>query len=203
MNASTSKELNLLIMAAGAARRFGSCKLLAPLQGKPVIAHCLDVFSEFSFNEVYVACGAYRSDITGYIEHHYKHNGPLKLNLIECKQWQNGLGHSIAEACRSINSNKPMLITLADLPFISHSDINLLLHQADLNPTKIIAAFNGQTLSPPVMFPTEYLDQLNHLSGDYGAKNLLNHYPDQVISLTLKNAAFDIDTQHQLEKANK
>ena len=46
-----------VILAAGASRRFGSPKVLAPLQGRPLLEHVLDAVREAGIDEIVVVLG--------------------------------------------------------------------------------------------------------------------------------------------------
>jgi CTP:molybdopterin cytidylyltransferase MocA len=51
----------------------------------------------------------------------------------------------------------------------------------------------------PTIFPTQYFSQLSQLKGDKGAKTMLQQYSQQVIGLTMPEAALDVDTPDDLK----
>ena len=62
----------------------------------------------------------------------------------------------------------------------------------------MIAEVNGKCM-PPVIFPSKYFAALRLLKGDQGARKVLETHPGLVTSVPMKNAAFDLNTQAQLQ----
>jgi len=60
-----------VVLAAGASSRFGSAKALAPLWGRPLLQHVLDVAAAIGFSEVVVVLG----HDAGEIERHLRWAG--------------------------------------------------------------------------------------------------------------------------------
>jgi molybdenum cofactor cytidylyltransferase len=54
-------------------------------------------------------------------------------------------------------------------------------------------------LGAPVIFPKDYFCELSQLTGDKGAKELLQQYPQKIISLAMPAAALDVDTPEDLK----
>ena len=68
-----------------------------------------------------------------------------------------------------------------------------------MHPSYIVAAQYNGVLGAPVIFPKQYFSQLSQLEGDKGAKKLLQQNIRQTISLSIPEAAFDIDTPEDLK----
>ncbi len=62
-----------------------------------------------------------------------------------------------------------------------------------------MAAKYADTCGAPVIFPRRYFGELRSLHGDTGAKSLLRRYIDEVYTVSMEEAAVDIDTQSDYE----
>ena len=77
----------VLILAAGAASRFGSLKQLALIDGKPMLQHCIDTANSLFPDAVYTVLGNQSQQVI---------DGISGTHVIINPQWQRGLGSSIA-----------------------------------------------------------------------------------------------------------
>ena len=105
-----------------------------------------------------------------------------------------GLSHSIALAAHAaINGGADaLLICLADMPFVPPEHLRALAGALAHN---IIASSNGITAMPPAIFPRETFEKLTKLTGDSGARSLL----DLAIPLPVDPEwLIDIDTRADL-----
>ena len=58
---------------------------------------------------------------------------------------------------------------------------------------KIVVSSYSRKKGPPAIFPRKYFEQLIHLKGDIGAREVIRKNCNFVISCELDNASFDID----------
>lgn len=183
------KPLAVMIMVAGQAERFGSCKSLALLNGKPLLQHVVDAVTPVANNQIFVVTGRYHEEI--------KKQFP-NLSLIENKQWQLGLGNSIASGTRFLSENyENLLIVLGDQVALTAEDIKSLIDSHYSN--QITCAFYSEKCGVPAVFSKPFFPQLLELEGDQGAKSLLIRSENKVVSVAMENAVMDIDTPDQLQ----
>ncbi|WIO74669.1 nucleotidyltransferase family protein [Porticoccaceae bacterium LTM1] len=177
-------------MAAGQAERFGSCKSLALLNGKPFLQHVIDAVTPIANNQIFAVTGRYHEEI--------KKQFP-KLSLIENKQWQQGLGSSISRGAKALSDEyENLLIVLADQVAIKTDDIKALMESHQ--PNQITCAFYSEKCGVPAIFSKSYFSQLLELNSDQGAKALLSNSENNVVTISMKRAALDIDTLDQLQR---
>ena len=180
-----------LLLAAGEARRFNSCKQLAPIEGKPLVRHALEAMAPLFAGRLYVVLGAWREQIRPLVEDLAK--------AIEHENWQDGLGSSIAAGVNEIESSNDydgILIALADQVALTTDDYAALVERFDGN--RIIAAHYADSAGVPAIFPREYYSRLKRLSGDRGAKPILRQMAVELVCVNLPAAAEDIDTPGDL-----
>jgi molybdenum cofactor cytidylyltransferase len=182
-------KLDGLILAAGNSSRFGGCKLLANWQGKPVLDRVIDVTQSLPLERLAVVTGAYHRDIADYFNNR-------TLELFYCADWQVGMGNSLAYGVSQLPPENAVLVLLGDQPLIDTDDLQQLLTTWKANPHKITCAAFASTRGVPAIFPATAKPWLLQLSGDRGAKGLLNG--SDVCAVPMPNAAFDVDTRSDL-----
>lgn len=189
------------MLAAGAARRFGSPKGLADYRGRPLIRHVVESVSTA------IATRGPASAVTVVL-------GPEPEPLREAlsgtgvdiainEHWSDGLSSSLRLGIQSLPpGTSAVLIVLADQALVASDEYQRLLDVARTNPERPIAAAYDDTVGVPAVFPARYFERLSALQGDRGAGSLLKS-DDQVVPIDMPSAAFDIDTPEQLAAALK
>jgi molybdenum cofactor cytidylyltransferase len=189
-------KTELILLAAGQSKRFGGIKQLTVIHGQPMICHCLAQYRKNNkwisgIANGYVVLGSNAALISQVL--------PNNINKYVVNSWLNGMGHSLAQSIHNIDEHTShVLIGLGDQVSITQYMLNQLLDEAEKHPSHIVAAQYGGGLGAPVIFPKQYFFELSQLSGDKGAKLLLQKYPQYIISLAMPEANFDIDTLEDL-----
>ncbi|MCS3454388.1 molybdenum cofactor cytidylyltransferase [Aeromonas sp. BIGb0405] len=100
-----------------------------------------------------------------------------------------GLGDSLAHGVRTLlASGRPihsLLVVLADMPHLSPASLQALQVAQD-GCSLVRPVYLGEQ-GHPVSFPADLLAELAHLSGDRGAKQVLDRHIDRLICLTLND----------------
>jgi len=180
----------VMVMAAGAATRYGSAKQLARLpNGCTLVRHAAVTAVETGL-PVQIVIGAHgelvRAELVG-----------LDLEIVDATEWWRGIGRSIAQGVDALvdRLGRPtsVLLTLADLPQVTSED---LLRLADLHrqsPDRLLVSGFGDNRGPPCLFPDDFLPELQALVGDDGARGVVKANTARVIAVPLAAAGFDID----------
>ena len=117
------------------------------------------------------------------------------------ENFADGLGSAIACAARSLApSADALLILLADQPKINEPHLNALLGAWSGDSDEIVATSFAGVQGPPVLLPGSSFPQLLELSGDAGARKLLQHPDFRVTSVKFEQAAVDIDLPEDLNQ---
>lgn len=183
-----------LLLAAGQSTRFGSDKLLHPLshkgEAKPLILHTITPWlSCFSSVSVIV-----RDDNPELITTLKNSEFAPRLNLISATAPDTGMSASLVCGIRASQQADAWLIGLADMPFINSTVIEASLRALSHGSAMTQPRFNDIP-GHPVGFSREYLPELLTLSGDKGAKQILQRYPEQITTISSPDAGIhqDID----------
>lgn len=188
----------VIILAAGAASRFGSPKSLARWGDGGLLAHVIRT-TRMAVDEVpWLVLGAHADLIERNLQHENVDFRPLRHT-----NWSAGLSSSlqagIAEASRDPHRCAAMIV-LGDQPAIGSDSLREMITLWRESPSDPVAAQYAEQLGAPCILPREWFPQVATLRGDQGARSLLRGCPT-VRRHPLPAAAWDVDTPDDLHEA--
>jgi molybdenum cofactor cytidylyltransferase len=186
----TQRSIGIVVLAAGAASRFGSAKQLAHIDGAALVRRAASAACA-SAAHVVVVTGAHRAAVEACL-------AGLPVECAFNADWESGMGSSIGCGIRALAAMQAVdaaIVALADQVAIGSSAFADLAAAYAGVPTNIVAAGYAGIVGPPCLFPRRYFGELTALRGDHGARSVLERHADSVRVLTLPAAAIDIDTQ--------
>lgn len=189
-------KLSPVMLAAGRSRRFGGDKLLSPLTLAGVtellVVHSLNAWLAV-FERLTVVIRPDHPDLLQLLSENPAYAG--RLNLVVTEDADKGLGHSLAAAVAATQDASAWLIGLADMPAISSRTLQQseqLLHQG----AALTVPFHRGRQGHPVGFAQQYKNELLQLTGDKGAKSILQRNKDLVHPVTAdQGSVLDIDSR--------
>lgn len=160
-------SLGVLLLAAGQSRRFGPAdKLLAPLAGRPLLAHALDALAlpEAALRLAVVSAApvAALAQRAGFQTLMIAPGLPQSASLVAGLGWLRPRGVT------------RLLVALGDMPWLHPEDMRALIGLAQ---DRAACAACGDVAMPPALFPATMFDRLATLTGDRGAGGLLQEIP--------------------------
>lgn len=188
-------RLVAVLLAAGAARRYGRAKQVEVLDGdgKTLVRGAAEAALAVT-DDVIVVTGGHADAVEAAVR-------GLPAQVLRCADWALGMGHSMACAFRALLERAPperadaALLCLCDQPRVREPQLRRLVDAARAAPDRIVIADYGNAQrGPPAIFPAAFHAALTQLNGDEGARGLIRKYRDQVIAIALPEAAVDIDT---------
>lgn len=112
--------------------------------------------------------------------------------VLVCPDADQGMAASLTTGLRHTALSKGWIIALADMPFVQSTSIAALLHELENGADIVVPVFQGQR-GNPVGFSDKYLPELMALTGDRGARCLLQRFPVREIPLDDPGILRDID----------
>ena len=188
----------IVIVAAGSSSRMKNTKQLLPLGKTTLLGNAIVQAKASAAEEVITILGANLQKISSEIAR-------FNINIIENKQWEKGIGSSIAAGMKYMlekKNYKAAIIMLADQPLIDSEYLNQLIQIFEQNPFRIVATKYPKSNGVPALFPSQYFEQLSELTGDVGAKYLLNG-ETSVVTIDAGNKIVDIDTPYDYREIRK
>jgi molybdenum cofactor cytidylyltransferase len=185
-------ELHAVVLAAGAATRFGSPKQLARYEGRPLLHTAVSRAVEIAGNAVTVVLGAHAAELAPLLRH-------TTASVVVNRDWSEGIASSIRTGISRLPAAcSGVLLMLADQIAVTADDLRRLESTWRRQPNSIVAAQYDGVTGPPVIFPREDFRSLLELRGDQGARALIRRNIDRVVRVPLKSASIDIDTPDDL-----
>ncbi len=189
-------EVNAVVLASGASNRFGSAdKLLAPLGGKPITQHVGECIASTGIKHRYLVAPRNAQRLHNLFQ-------SFDFKIVVNPEPESGQGSSLAIGARTAlaENSSGVLVCLADMPFITLELLSNLGAMIGANNAAICAT-KGRRITPPALFSEETAYKLEALSGDLGAKNLVQKL-ECVARLETDPAILqDIDTPEDLVNA--
>ena len=178
-----------IVLAAGAGRRFGGGKLVASLDGRPILQHVLDALAEAGIPDPVVVVG---SDAT----------------LVEAIDWRaatvtrnpdpaRGLASSLQVGWAAAMTVEPRpaaaIVVLGDQPLLDPAVIRALAAAPADATRPILVARHGDGVPNPVRLEPEADALVAQAAGDRGLGPVLEAHPDLVRFLDVGGTNPDID----------
>ncbi len=182
-----------IIMASGESRRFGGNKLLAEVDGAPLIAHVLQATEGLFAKRVVVTRHAEVAKLCRQAGvNAIEHAEPSRNDTVR-------LGMQTIEGCDAVTFFQ------GDQPLIAPETIAALLRSAEDDPASIWRASFAGTPGAPVLFPAWTFDELRTLPEGKGGGYVAKTHPDRVRLIEASSAweLFDVDTIEDLQALAK
>ncbi len=188
----SDRLLGCLIMAAGNATRFQSNKLLAPLDGRPLISYTLASVPHAVFHRLLVVT-------------QYPQIAALAKQFgYECLQNtrpEDGLSRTIRLGTDALRDCDAIVYLVADQPLLRAESIRRLVSAWQLEPDCIHSVSHQGQRGNPVLFPRCFFDELCALSGDCGGSVVIRRHPERLRMVeAAREELADIDTPQALAR---
>ncbi len=179
-----------LVLAAGAATRFGAPKQLAELDGMPLLEHALRAITVTTVGRVVVVLGSSAEEVAARVDFH-------GADSIVCSRWEEGQSASLACGLAELAACEAVVVTLGDQPDISPDAIRRVI--AARNGAAAVRATYGGNPGHPVLLERELFEPLRNVSGDKGARNLLLSVQVNDVPCDDLGGGEDVDTPAELD----
>jgi len=189
-------ETGIIILAAGNSSRLGEPKQLLNFNGKTLLRNVVDEAKKVS-ELIIVVTGSGHTEVVKEIE-------DLEVKVVENINWVEGMGSSIKVGIIQLLNQFPkvqnVIISVCDQPFIKASVFSDLIQKQKDSQKGIVASKYSDTLGTPVLFTKKYFQQLSGLSGQEGAKKMIQKFKGDIAEISFERGAIDIDTQNDYQK---
>ncbi len=200
---------DVVVLAAGLARRMGVDKLLAPLGAGSVLGRVVGAVAGWArVGRVVVVTGPDSGVIARALRAECPGGG---YSLAANPDPSRGMGSSLSLGVAALYPDtvvarsgcRDLLVLLGDQPFVTRATLGRILRAAEAHPR---AAATGLARSggvgPPVLLHRSLLPLMAELPGDQGARGLLARFASSVVGVTVVDGEdLDVDTPADLERA--
>ena len=180
-----------VILAAGPSTRMGSPKQLLVLNGKPLLVRTVEAALASEAWPIVVVLGANAERIRPVLAR-------LPVLVTENAAWAEGMAASIRAGVTTLQQFSRQIdaavIALCDQPAFSADTVTQLVATQHATGKSIVATRYAGRHGAPALFLREHFPALAGLTGEEGARALLNDQPDRIAAIDQPAFAFDLDT---------
>ncbi len=184
-----------IVLAAGAGSRFGGAKLIAPLDGRPVLQHVLDTLTAAGLADVVVVLGHDRAAVERVIDRRTE-------RLVVNDDPSRGLASSVQVGIAALDpSTTAVLIVLGDQPLVSIETIYALLDAPDdaAHPV-VVPRYDHDGGRNPILLRRAAFGLVDEVSGDRGLGPVLSAHPGLVLEVAVHGSNPDVDKREDLAR---
>lgn len=180
-----------IVLAAGAARRFGSPKQLAPFNGRPMLEYALRAMTAAPVGRVVVVLGSKAEHVLSDVDLH-------GAEPVVCERWDEGQSASLACGLAHLGDCEAVVVTLGDQPRMSADAIRRVIDARGGGAMAVRATYDGEP-GHPVLLEQQLFARLRDVSGDHGARSLLMRVRVRGVPCEDLGGGEDVDTADQLD----
>ncbi len=195
LSSPSAPRIAAIILAAGKSTRMGSNKMLADFRGSPMVRATVANVLASSVDEVVVVTGHENEKVEFALEN-------MNVRFVHNPDFATGLATSLRTGIQAVAGRADAaVICLADMPLVDGSIIDRLI--AAYNPTEnrniITPTYKGK-MGNPVLWGAEHFPHLTGLSGDKGARHLIEAFKPEMVEVETESDAIlrDADTAEML-----
>uniref|UniRef100_A0A831TAV8 Nucleotidyltransferase family protein n=1 Tax=Thermorudis peleae TaxID=1382356 RepID=A0A831TAV8_9BACT len=185
-----------VILAAGASRRLGQPKQLLPLRGQPVLAHTVGVARRTRLDPLMIILGHAANEIRRQVD-------LTNLTVIENPDYAEGLSTSVRLALRHLPGDvEAVVFLLGDQPLVEPAVVDRLIAAFCECRAPIVQPRYAEGRGNPVLIARALFPELDRLTGDTGARPLLERYGGEVhlVDVRAHRRPADLDTWEDYER---
>lgn len=180
--------VSAVVPAAGMSSRMGGLnKLLQPWGDSTVVGAVVRTLLSCDL-EVVVVTGHQADEVRRAVS---------PARTVHNPAYATGLGSTLAVGVGACQSADAYLLTLSDMPGINPEVVRALLDRYAREPARAIVApvYEGEPdrMGHPILFDRAYRNELLALSGDIGARSVIQMHSDRVIRVAATGWLRDLD----------
>jgi len=185
-------DVQIILLAAGRSSRMeGRDKTLEKIAGAPLLRHLALECLASGATQTHVVLPPDRPERADAVR-------DLDLNSVVARDAHLGMSASLKAGVAAAKTSDAVLIMLADMPEITRDHIDVLIAAFDPEGRESIVRAASADGKPghPVLLAQKHFDELEALTGDQGARVILERHKSQMrlVALNGKAATTDLDT---------
>lgn len=190
--------LAALVLAAGGSCRLGQPKQLVCWEGRTLLRRAVDAALGAGAAPVLCVLGSSAEACLAEL-------ADLPVSTVIHHGWREGMGSSLRAGLTALEAQAPgwagVLVLPCDLPRVDADSLRRLVEAARSRPElALVASTFAGTVGPPAIFPERFAAELRALSGDRGARALLERHAGELVTVEMPEAAADVDDAGDLRE---
>ncbi len=189
-------RIGALLLAAGKSSRMGGPnKMLAEIEGRPMVARVAQRLLSSQARPIVAVLGNMADEVDAAI-------GKLPLERVRNPDFADGLSTSLKRGIAALPKGLDgVIVCLGDMPMVTGRDLDRLI--GAFNPLEgraIVVPVRHGKRGNPILWSSRFFPEMAVLSGDVGARQLIAEHADLVAEIEMDSDAVlvDIDTPEAL-----
>ena len=197
-----------VVLAAGRSSRMGEAnKLLQEVEGQPMVVRAVAALRKSRVDAITVITGHEADAVRKAIETAFGDEDGAEIRFVHNSEFGDGMSTSLRAAVASANdATKAMVFALGDMPWVRHGHVDALIDAFSPveGATICVPTFENKR-GNPVLFGREHFAAIAKLSGDVGARGVVQDNPHSVQLVALDEGAvlLDVDTPEMLAEVRR
>jgi molybdenum cofactor cytidylyltransferase len=193
--APSGPRIAALLLAAGKSSRMGANKMLEEIDGRPMVARTAQRLLSSHARPIVAVLGNQAEHVDAAL-------GKLPIERVCNPDYADGLSTSLKCGLVALPADtEGVIVCLGDMPLITGRDLDRLI--AAFNPLEgraIVAPTRRGQRGNPVLWSRQFFAEMMALSGDQGARRLIEEHADLVAEIEMETDGVltDIDTPEAL-----
>jgi molybdenum cofactor cytidylyltransferase len=186
-----------VLLAAGTSSRFGEAnKLLASLDGDPLVRHAARTLVEAGLEPLVAVVGHQRDRVAAALD-------GLGFTLVTNPEYDDGQATSVRRGVEAFDGEAvdAVVFALGDMPAVDPESVRSLVAAYRTGEWTALAAAVEGVRGNPVLFDRRHFDALADVSGDRGGRRILEEGAHSALVETGDDGVrHDVDTPADLER---
>ena len=186
-----------VVTAAGSAERFGGRKLLAIVDGEPLLDRTIRALLDGGVGEIIVVVG---TDGRAELERDVNAMNDARVRPVENQDPARGMFSSIQEGLRTANGDV-VLVLPGDMPFVKATTVRRVIDEWALRGGIVSPRYNGKR-GHPVALPLRLRDEILSTPSSSNLHEVIKRHLDQRTDVDIDDAGIvrDVDRLEDLER---
>ena len=183
--------ISAILLAAGQSKRMnGENKLTKEVKGLPLIKHSVQNILDSSIDELIVVLGHQKEIIEKLIERNEK------IKLVFNQNFKSGMASSIKAGLNCLSEKTDaFFVCLGDMPMVNSDVYNQIIKSK--GQKEIIVPTYEKQQGNPVLFAKSMKEKIMDISGDVGAKKILELNKEKIFYLPIDDSGVVLDFNTQ------
>ena len=187
-------QIRTLLLCGGLSTRFGSNKLLAMLDGEPLVAR--------SARNLIAGAGSALAVIPTGSEELHRVLDDAGCTVIESPDCARGMGASLASGVAASATADGWIVALGDMPFVKPLTIATVLDKIEKGAIIAAPVYQG-VRGHPVGFARSLKAELLALDGDEGARSVVAAHRDALETIIVTDPGVNADVDVAADLVNR
>jgi molybdenum cofactor cytidylyltransferase len=184
-----SSGVALVILAAGGPEQMGRPKPSLPSRERTLLRRAVETGVASARRPIVVVIGAYAE-----VVRHELHS--LPVTIVYNQNWASGMGSWLRvamEALAAFDDIEGTVIMLSDHPLVTADAVNRIVKAHYTTGKDIVASEDEDACGEPMYIAKRFFDEMATLDGHRGARCLVDRHLEEVVTVALADAGFDVE----------